>query len=200
MDDIVIYGASGHGKVLKAIARSVGAQVVAFIDDNYKEKFYLDIPVRSLTDSDKIVIGIGDNTIRKKVALLHKKQWHTVLTHSTAVVSVDKNIGRGTVIMAGAIVNEAKAIGEHCIINTGAVIEHDCIIEDFAHISPNATLSGGVTVGEGAHLGAGAVVIPGITIGKWSLIGAGAVVIRDVPDNAVVVGNPARIIKYNGGD
>jgi len=52
-------------------------------------------------------------------------------------------------------------------------------------------------VGEGTHIGIGATVIQGIKIGKWATIGAGAVVIRDVPDYAVVVGNPARIIRHN---
>lgn len=197
---MVIYGASGHGKVLKAIAGSSGIKVVAFTDDNYKEKTYLNIPLRSLVITDEILIGIGNNEIRKKVALTYKKQWHAPLIHKTAIVSVEKNIGKGTVIMAGAIVNETKTIGNHCIINTGAVVEHDCIIEDFTHISPNATVSGGVNVGEGAHVGAGSVIIPGVVIGKWSIVGAGAVVIRNVPDYAVVVGNPARIIKYNQCD
>lgn len=194
---MVIYGASGHGKVIKAIALSLGIKVLAFTDDNYKEKSYLNIPVRSLFDTDKIVIGIGDNMIRKKVAIIYKKQWHNPLIHKTAIVAVEKSIGKGTVIMAGAVINETKIIGSHCIINTGAVVEHDCIIEDYVHISPNTTLCGGVTVGEGTHVGAGSVIIPGVTIGRWVVIGAGAVVTRNVPDDAVVVGNPARIIKYN---
>ncbi len=50
-------------------------------------------------------------------------------------------------------------------------------------------------VEEGAHVGTGAIVIPGIKIGKWCTIGAGAVVVKDVPDNAVLVGNPGDI-KY----
>jgi len=53
-----------------------------------------------------------------------------------------------------------------------------------------------VFIGEGTHVGIGASIIQGIKIGKWATIGAGAVVIRDVPDYAVVVGSPARIIKY----
>jgi acetyltransferase EpsM len=54
-----------------------------------------------------------------------------------------------------------------------------------------------VKVGEGTHIGIGSSVIQGITIGKWVTIGAGAVIIRDIPDFAVVVGNPGKIIKYN---
>jgi acetyltransferase EpsM len=69
--------------------------------------------------------------------------------------------------------------------------------EDFAHISPGAHLAGNVTVQEGAHVGIGASIIQGITIGKWATIGAGTVIIQDVPDYAVVVGIPGKVIRYN---
>ena len=62
------------------------------------------------------------------------------------------------------------------------------------HISPNAALAGNVSVGEGTQIGIGAAVIQGIKIGKWVTVGAGAVIIKDIPDYAVVVGNPARIL------
>ncbi|EAQ40273.1 sugar O-acyltransferase, sialic acid O-acetyltransferase NeuD family [Dokdonia sp. MED134] len=192
---MVIYGASGHGKAIKAIADSLNIIVDGFIDDNYEKESFLNVPVRELGTSDEIIIGIGNNNIRKKIAESHTHKWHNALIHKSAIVSVENDIGSGTVIMPGVVINECNFIGEHCIINSASVIEHDCIINDYAHISPNATLSGGVNVGVGAHIGAGASVIPGITIGKWSVVGAGAVVIRDIPDFTVVVGNPARIIK-----
>jgi len=65
------------------------------------------------------------------------------------------------------------------------------------HISPNASLAGDVYIGEGTHIGIGAVIIQGLKVGKWVTIGAGAVVINDIPDFAVVVGNPGKIKKYN---
>lgn len=83
------------------------------------------------------------------------------------------------------------------IVNTGASVDHDCKIDDFVHISPRATLCGNVIVGEGTQVGAASVIIPGIKIGKWCTIGAGTVIIRDVPDYAVVVGNPGKVIKFN---
>jgi acetyltransferase EpsM len=97
--------------------------------------------------------------------------------------------------MATAVLNARASIGRHVIINTGAIVEHECVIADYAHISPNATLCGNVHVGEGSQVGAGAVVIPNIRIGSGSMIGAGSVVIRDVPNNTLVFGNPARAIK-----
>jgi len=83
------------------------------------------------------------------------------------------------------------------IINTNASVDHDCKIHDFAHISPQVGLAGGVEIGEGTHIGIGACIIQNITIGKWATIGAGTVVLKNVPDYAVVVGNPGKIIKYN---
>jgi sugar O-acyltransferase (sialic acid O-acetyltransferase NeuD family) len=97
--------------------------------------------------------------------------------------------------MQGAVIQSCVSIGKHCIINTTASVDHDCLLEDYVHISPNATLCGAVSVGEGSQVGAGAVVIPGIKIGKWSLVAAGAVVMKNVPDNVLVLGNPARVVK-----
>ena len=71
------------------------------------------------------------------------------------------------------------------------------IIHDFCHIAINAALAGGVVVGEGSLIGAGSIILPEVSIGKWAIIGAGAVVTKDVPDYAVVYGNPAKIIRYN---
>jgi acetyltransferase EpsM len=71
------------------------------------------------------------------------------------------------------------------------------MLADYVRISPNSALAVSVSVGEGTHIGIGACVIQGIKIGKWTIIGAGAVIINDIPDNAVVVGNPGKIIKYN---
>ena len=72
------------------------------------------------------------------------------------------------------------------------------MIEDFVHISPNAALAGNILVKKGAHIGLGANVIQGITIGENAIIGAGTVVLTDVPNNAVVVGNPGRIVRFVG--
>ena len=99
--------------------------------------------------------------------------------------------------MPQVVVNADVTIGKHCILNSGSIIEHDCVLSDYVHISPNASLAGNVSVGEGTQIGIGASVIQGITIGKWVTIGAGAVIIEDVPDFAVVVGNPGRVIKMN---
>lgn len=194
-----LFGASGHCKVVIDILQSNGQDVKAIIDDNPKTEYLLGIPViHSLKfvaeENARFVVSIGDNSIRKKIVNQLKYEFCSAI-HTKAIISNFAEIGKGTMVMAGVIVNAAAIIGEHCILNTGVVIEHDCDIADFVHISPNTTLCGNVVVKEGAHIGAGVCVIQGITIGKWAVVGAGAVIIRDVPDYAVVVGNPGKIIK-----
>jgi acetyltransferase EpsM len=201
MNKICLFGASGHGKVIKDVALSSGHLVEAFFDDNPKVQFIDDVPVFKFTEiSDckekTFLISIGSNILRKKLSEKFSLDYDTLI-HDNAVISETVAISLGTVIMAGVIINANTNIGRHVIVNTSAVIEHDCVIDDFVHISPSATITGNVSIGEGTHIGAGAIVIPNVKIGKWVIIGAGTVVIKDVPDFAIVVGNPGRIKKYN---
>ena len=196
---MILFGASGHAKVIIDILEGNGVQVEKIYDDNPRTDNIFGIGVEhssQIGENKAAIISVGNNTNRKKISEKYKFQYQ-IAVHKTATISAHSKIGEGTVVMANVAVNPSVEIGKHCIINTGAVLEHDCKILDFAHISPNAALAGNVEVGEGTHVGIGASVIQGIKIGKWATIGAGAVVIKDVPDFAVVVGIPARIIKYN---
>jgi sugar O-acyltransferase (sialic acid O-acetyltransferase NeuD family) len=200
-NNIILYGASGHCKVIIDILQCNNQTITEIIDDAPKFDKILGLKVSNSKEFDfskfqNMILSIGNNRVRKKLA--NKLQTNFVKAiHPKAIISEHVNLGEGTVIMAAAIVNPDTNIGKHCIINTGAVIEHDCEISDYVHISPNASLAGGVIVGEGSQVGIGASVIQGIKIGKWVTIGAGSVIIKDVPDFAVVVGNPGRIIKVN---
>lgn len=196
-----IYGGSGHAKVIIDIAKSNDISIDAIFDDNLQLTEVSGYPVAHTLSNELLmrgtVLAIGDNRIRKMVANKFEGKFQNGIFHSSAVLAPTVIIGAGTVVMANASINSDVIIGNHCIINTGAIVEHECNLGDFVHISPNAALAGDVIVGEGSHLGIGAVVIPGVKIGKWVTIGAGAVVLEDIPDFAVVVGNPGKIIKYN---
>jgi sugar O-acyltransferase (sialic acid O-acetyltransferase NeuD family) len=196
---LYVYGASGHGKVVIEIIEALGKEVVSVFDDNKSIKQLLDYPVVSLktnttTKNIPIVFAIGDNNTRKALVESNESPVSKPLIHPSAIVSPRAVLKNGTVVMPGAIINSHAEVGHHCIINSGAVVEHDCLLDDYVHISPNAALAGDVKVGEGTQIGIGAQVIQGITIGKWCTIGAGAVIIRDVPDGGTVVGNPGKEI------
>ena len=200
---MIVYGASGHGKVIIEILESIHTSPIEIWDDADKLPVW-EYPVKKPLPPgspvpDKVVISIGVNATRKKVA--ERMAGHVTFgtaIHAKTNISKRAEIGVGTVVMAGVTINADSRIGKHCIVNTSASIDHDCVLGDYAHISPNATLSGDVHVGEGTHIGSGASVIQGIKIGNWCTIGAGTVVIKDIPDHTTAVGNPARIIKTKG--
>lgn len=194
-----LLGASGHAKVILEILETAQITVDGLFDDNpailrmwnYTVNRY---PGHFNPSKDELIISIGSNAIRKRLAEKLGVNYGKAL-HPASTISPRAMLGAGTVVMAGVTINADVVIGEHVIVNTNASVDHDCTLEDYVHISPNATLCGNVCLGEGTHVGAGAVIIPGITVGKWAVIGAGSVVIRDVPDGATVVGNPGRIIR-----
>tara|TARA_R110002072_G_scaffold258339_1_gene416999 strand:- start:274 stop:876 length:603 start_codon:yes stop_codon:yes gene_type:complete len=194
---LYIYGASGHGKVVIEIIEALGKEVVTVFDDDENITQLLDYPVlpKDNVNPDKkipVLFAIGNNETRKKLAESNGFLVTEPLIHPSAIVSPRATLKNGTVVMPGAIINSQAEVGQHCIINSGAVVEHDCVLDNYVHISPNAALAGDVKVGEGTQIGIGAQVIQGITIGNWCTIGAGAVIIKDVPDGATVVGNPGR--------
>ncbi|WP_430399249.1 acetyltransferase [Flavobacterium sp.] len=198
---LYIFGASGHAKVVLDNLFSKEIKVEAIIDDNPNVEFLLNLPVIhsrdfNFSNDDNFIIAIGNNSIRKKIVEQNNYKYYNAI-HKDSSVSIHALIGEGTVIMPQAVINADAKIGKHSIINSRSVIEHDCLLDDYVHISPNASLAGNVSVGEGTQIGIGASVIQGVKIGKWVMIGAGAVIINDIPDFAVVVGNPGKIIKIN---
>lgn len=204
MKKIKIYGAGGHSRVIMDLAECLGYTITKIYDDSPDHtNLSTDMNTSSLlvekdiffSGDESMIVAIGDNYTRARLVGKINSTFD-LLVHPSAVISKYAVIGEGSVVIAGGIINAQTSIGRHAIINTGARVGHDNIVGDFVHISPNVSLTGHVEIGEGTHIGAGATIIPKVKIGKWCIIGAGAVIIRDVPDFAVVVGNPGRIIKY----
>ena len=197
-----LFGAGGHAKVIWDATRSTEMSLSGCFSDSNDQSFHESlIYLGKLTDEfdngdNYLHIAIGNNRVRKEKSKQFKCSYYNV-KHLNSSVSNLASIGIGNSFLSQSVVNPFSKIMNHCIINTGSIIEHDCELSDYVHVSPNATLCGNVKVGEGTHIGAGAVILPNIKIGKWVTIGAGAVVLKDVPDYAILVGNPGQIIKYN---
>lgn len=199
---LIIIGASGHGKVVADIAISMNKwKDIAFLDDNELIKKVLGLQVigkskdavKYIGNSD-IFVAIGNNRIREKIQeeieLLGANI--PVLFHRNAVIGTDVEIGRGTVIMAGAVINCCTLIGKGCIINTGSTIDHDNVIKDYVHISPGVNLAGSVKVGKGSWIGIGSSISNNINITSGCKVGAGAVVVKDIIEPGTYMGVPAK--------
>jgi sugar O-acyltransferase (sialic acid O-acetyltransferase NeuD family) len=201
---IVILGAGGHAQVIADALRAAPVTAtapLAFLDDNasihHTER--LGIPVLGAIGDlatiphRGVVIGIGNNRVRKQIAdrLLAQGEHFVSVVHPRATIAPGVPIGAGSVIFANVVVNTGSHIGIHVVLNTGCTVDHHNQIADFVHIAPGAHLGGDVTVDEGAFIGIGGTVMPQRKIGAWSTIGAGALAHRDVLAGTTVVGVPA---------
>ena len=121
------------------------------------------------------------------------------LVDPTAVIARTATVGDGTVVNAAAVVAGATTVGRFVHVNRSASVGHHNVLEDYATLGPGCVLAGSVRIGRGAFVGAGAVCAPEVTVGPDATVGAGAVVVGDVPPQAVVVGNPARVVREGEG-
>lgn len=198
---MILYGASGHAKVICSSLELENITIEGVFDDNpdvlnlNEYRILGEYNADIMTNSD-LIISIGNNLIRKKIAQKIKHKFGLSI-HKSSIYDRTSTIGEGSVILHNTVIQRDSTIGNHVIINTNSSIDHDCRIDNFVHISPNACICGNVTIGEGTHIGAGAIVIQGIKIGNWVTVGAGSVIINHIPDYATVVGNPGKIIKEN---
>jgi sugar O-acyltransferase (sialic acid O-acetyltransferase NeuD family) len=204
---LVIVGTGNGGRIALDIALSLHLPILGFISDTMRVGESIngstvlggDLLLDDLefVRNSAFVVPIGPNSPRRRLALrlIESGAEMPPLVHPSCIVSAHASIGAASVLVPGVIVNCNARIGRFCVVNAGATIEHDSVLGDGTLISPGVHFGGATVCGEGSFVGIGACTVAGIRIGREAVVGAGAVVIRDVPDEDVVAGNPARSIK-----
>jgi sugar O-acyltransferase (sialic acid O-acetyltransferase NeuD family) len=210
MKNILIYGASGHSKmIVDIILKNKNYTIKGFIDSykpinteiyGYKIIATLDGLSELLLAQNihSIVIGIGDNFLRKEAYQNIKKispeiEFISVI-HPNAILAHDTLIPEGTIIMAGAIINADSKIGKFCILNTKSSLGHDSIMSDFSSLASGATIGGNVQIGFCSAICIQGTIIQNISIGDYTVIGAGSLVLEDVGNYKKAFGHPINCI------
>ena len=209
----VLWGSSGHTKVLSDLIQQQEGEVVALFDNSeqaisvipgvriwYGEKGFQEwLLCQGELSNVSAAVAIGGSRGRERLYIcgLFREQGLRLpnLVHGRAYIAPSAVIGESNQFLANSTVASDVQIGNSCIINNSASVDHECVLDYGVHIAPGATLCGCVTVGEFSLIGAGAVVLPNIKIGRNVVVGAGAVVRKDVAESSVVAGNPARFIR-----
>jgi len=205
---IAIFGASGFAREVRDIAFILGYKDIIFIDKDKEESINnfsiaTEKSVYAIAQAGyKFIIGIGDTKIRKKITEKYPTLNYVNLIHPTATFGyrqleeLEKKVGN--IVCAGARITNNIEIGNFGIYYLNCTVAHDCIIEDFVTISPGANISGNVKISTGSCIGANACILQGksinekMIIGEHSIVGAGSVVTKNVPDNTIVKGIPAK--------
>lgn len=204
---IAIFGAGGLAKEILDIVMNFKFENIVFIDNKFYG-FIWDYPIVNeketyflAKENYKFVIGIGDTKVRKKIKERFSDIEYINLIHPFAALGYKQRDEverkKGNVIFAGVKISNSVKVGNFGIYYYNSTIGHDCIIEDFVTICPGANISGNVKVCEGAFIGANACVLQGDLankkiIGRNSVVGAGAVVTKNVAENIMVKGIPAK--------
>lgn len=145
------------------------------------------------------IITIGDNWTRKivyDIVISKIPDFEFVSSiHPSVILGQNVKIGKGTVIMAGCIISPNVTIGDFCFFASGAILEHDSFLEDFSSISAGSITGGKVKIGKYSAITLGVILFDRIEIGEHTIIGSGSLVTKNIPNNVVAYGVPAKVIK-----
>lgn len=207
----IIIGAGTYGAVYLSYLQEAGIDIIGFIDDNIKlvgkkiegkEVLGTRNDLKKIKEKYKIeavYCPIGNNILRVEIlkSCLQMGLKTPNFIHSSVFISPNVNIGNGVYILPRTTIMPFTKINNFVMISIGVNIVHHSELQEGVFLSNGVNFGAMITAMKFAYVGMGATIMTGVKkLGENCLIGAGSVVIRDVLDNAVVAGVPAKVIKY----
>lgn len=208
--NVVIYGCGQNGsQAYHCLRHNPDITMIGFLDGNprtHGEK-YLGLPV--LGDFDAIpslqkdaglrgaIAAVGDNVVRARITARLRAAGLQIVRaiHPQVMIESPRGIGDGVILEMGAAVHALAEVGEGCFMGTATIMAHHCTVGRYTTLSGGVSTGGGVAIGSFCLIGVGASIHPHRHIGSNVIVGVGAAVVKDVPDNVVVAGVPARVIR-----
>ena len=211
MSVLGIYGASGLGREVLELAKIINAkeskwEQFIFIDDGDVPPVVEGCKVYKYDEAKQeysrvleIAMGIGEPTTREKLfAKIKNDSIPTpALIHPETYIPDSTVIGNGVIIQAGCFISVGVTIKDYAFLQPMCAVGHDCILDEGCIISTYDSIAGAVHIGRCSYLGMSVAVKELLTIGDYAIIGMGSVVFKDIPDEMIAMGNPARPIKKN---
>lgn len=207
-----IYGTGGLGREILIHSQQINHREtcwdsIIFIDDYAKSDHVLGIKAISFEEVKKlynnqsieIAIAVGEpgtrHFLREKVTDAGYSL--PVLVHPDVFIPDSTVLGMGTIVRINCFVSCNVTTGENVLIQPNASVGHDNVIGNDSVISTNVCVAGGCHIGSETFIGIQVPVKEYTKIGNQSIISMGSVVVRDIPDQVIAVGNPARPMKNN---
>ena len=203
---IYILGTTGTGEQTLCLYKDLGKfKVVAgFIKENCRRKDLkiqgipvMDASIIDTLPRDSVFIGAMGSPKRKRwIEEIEAKGFDfDTLVHPSVIKDKSLSMGKGCIIYPGVIITSHVEMKRHSIININSTIGHNSKIGNFVTICPGVNIGGYVTIGDECWIGIGATIIHNVAIGKGSYIGAGSVVTKDIPENVLAFGVPAKPVR-----
>lgn len=202
-----IYGSGGFGREVKEIAEICNLwDELVFIDDTVEAGIFQGLkrmPFDFFGNSygvreAEVVIALGEPEYKRELYEKVKKKGYSFanVIDPRSNVSISAKMGKGIVIYAGAFVSSNVIIEDNVCIGLKTIIGHDCVVHQHCQIAPGVILGGRCIIECGTYIGMGVPVKEDITVGADAIVGMGSVVLRDIPENVIALGNPARAMKH----
>jgi len=209
MNDVYIVGAGTYGEAMCELAEVLGYKVKGFYDEDERKigEFVMGVEVigkfSEIVDLEiqnkQFIVAIGSNSVRYDIMMeINQLGGKTpTLIHPSAIISPSADIGNGVYIQANAYIWTKVKIDDFCIISPSVVIAHHSSVGKACLISTLSGVGASIKIENKVFVGMGSTIVTGLSlIGENTIIGAGAVVLKNVDENSVYAGVPARKIKH----